>query len=127
MRKLTLGDAAKRSGMSKATISKALKSGRISGEKLPVANGRYEFRIDPSELDRVFPHKQQHQHTNEQIETTRNTTETAVLEAKLHAAERLIEELKEDRDQWRQAANRLLSSPNIEPSRGLWLRLFGKK
>lgn len=126
MKKLTLGDAAKRSGMSKATISKALKSGRLSGEKHPVANGRYEFRIDLSELDRVFPHKQNDEHKIEQTETQRNSTETAVLEAKLYAAERLIEELREDRDQWRQATNRLLSAPKANASKGWISRLFGK-
>ena len=47
----TLGDAAKATGLSKPTISKAIKTGRLSATKNP--NGSYS--IDPSELHRVYP------------------------------------------------------------------------
>jgi hypothetical protein len=45
----TLGDAAKQAGISKPTLSKAIKSGRLSAEKQP--NGS----IQPTELFRIFP------------------------------------------------------------------------
>ena len=47
----TLGQAAKATGKSKPTISKAIKEGRLTGRKQP--NGEYE--IEPSELFRVYP------------------------------------------------------------------------
>ena len=47
----TLGDAAKATGKSKATISKAIKSGRISAIKDETGT----FQIDPAELHRVYP------------------------------------------------------------------------
>jgi hypothetical protein len=46
----TLGVAAKQAGVSKPTLSKAIKSGRISAEKQP--DGSY--RIQPAELFRVY-------------------------------------------------------------------------
>ena len=47
----TLGAAAKASGKSKATISKAIKSGRLSALKDEMG----VYRIEPAELNRVYP------------------------------------------------------------------------
>jgi hypothetical protein len=47
----TLGQAAKATGTSKPTLSRAIKSGRLSGQKQP--DGSY--LIDPAELHRVYP------------------------------------------------------------------------
>jgi excisionase family DNA binding protein len=47
----TLGEAAKATGLTKPTLSKAIKSGRISA----VRNDNGSYTIDPSELHRVFP------------------------------------------------------------------------
>lgn len=51
MTMLTLGQAAKKTGLSKTAIARAIKSGRLSGTK----NESGEYRIDPSELSRVYP------------------------------------------------------------------------
>jgi hypothetical protein len=48
--KLSLGQAAKETGLDKSTISRAIKSGKLSAERQE--SGRYE--IDPAELFRVF-------------------------------------------------------------------------
>lgn len=48
---LTLGQAAKETGVSKTAISRAVKSGRISAQRSD--NGDYQ--IDPAELFRVYP------------------------------------------------------------------------
>ncbi len=53
MTTLTMGQAAKETGISKATLSKALKSGRLSY----VAKSTAGYEIDPAELFRVFPPK----------------------------------------------------------------------
>jgi excisionase family DNA binding protein len=47
----TVGQAAKATGKSKPTISRAIKTGAISATK----NGDGSYTIDPAELHRVFP------------------------------------------------------------------------
>ncbi len=48
---LTMGQTAKQAGISKATLSRAIKSGKISAKK----NTRGGWDIDPAELFRVYP------------------------------------------------------------------------
>ena len=131
----TLGEAAKAVGKSKATISKALKSGKMTGTKNP--DGSYT--IDPSELHRVYPPATPQTVQGEQSETPtethttpKETVELIELRVKLEAAQQRIADLQEDRDHWRQQANRLLSSPaRSEPpvgfsgAKSLWKRLLG--
>ena len=129
----TLGEAAKATGKAKATISKAIKSGRISA--LKGDDGRY--RIDPSELHRVYsptPHKTSEP---EQYETPKkpevNTRETNIireLEIFLEAAKQRLtdrddqlSDLREDRDKWRQQATALLEDRR---PRSMFARMIGK-
>jgi len=118
----TLGQAAIAVGKSKATISKAIKSGKISAEKQ--ANGSY--KIEPSELHRVYPPALSTVEP-ERIETPSSTVvnlrETIELEVKLKAAEQRISDLEEDREHWRQQANRLLTNQE-QNSKGWFKRLF---
>ena len=125
----TLGEAARATGKSKATISKAIKSGRVSARKDEIGT----FHIDPSELHRVYPPTV----STEQKETPVNTPEKVnidgtirELQARLEAArERLsdkemaITDLREDRDRWRQQATALLSDHRPQ---GFLKRLFGR-
>ena len=126
----TLGEAARATGKSKATISKAIKSGRLSARKDETGT----FHIDPSELHRVYPPTV----SSEQEETPNNTLARAdndgtirELQARLEAAherltdkETVIADLKEDRDRWRQQATALLV--DHRPTKGLIARLFGR-
>lgn len=121
----TLGEAAKAVGKSKATISKAIKTGKISAQK----NEDGSYTIDPSELHRVYPPAPSETVTGERYETPRETPEETVelieLRVKLEAAQQRIADLQEDRDQWRQQANRLLASPpRQEEPKGFWKKLF---
>lgn len=120
---LTLGKAALEVGKSKPTILKALKTGRLSGTKVGS-----EWQIESSELFRVYPPiAKVNENTSHQVNPPENPIEVAVLQAKLDAAHQQIEDLKEDREHWRQQANRLLSSPILPASTpSLWQRLFGK-
>lgn len=125
----TLGEAAKATGMSKATISKAIKNGRISASK----DESGTFKIDPSELHRVYPPTV----SSEQKETPTNTPAKAdidgtirALQARLEAAqERLsdkdtvIADLREDRDRWRQQATALLED---QRPKGFLRKLLGR-
>ena len=119
----TLGEAANAVGKSKATISKAIKNGRISAQKQK--NGSYQ--IDPAELHRVYPPVSSTVES-ERLETPSETVgklrESIELELKLQAAEKRIAELEDDREHWRQQATRLLSHSGEKP-KGFWARVFG--
>lgn len=125
----TLGEAAKATGKSKATISKAIKSGRISASK----DDTGAFRIDPSELHRVYPPTPSGEQEETRKAATVNTQETGdfkALQARLEAAherladkEAVIADLREDRDKWRQQATALLEDKR---PKGFLQKLFGR-
>jgi excisionase family DNA binding protein len=123
---LTLGQAASQAGISKSYFSKLIKTGKISAERQP--NG--EWRIDPSELDRL-PHilSRQHrknvqsEHTDTPIEHTSWQGERDVLLALLRDREQQIQDLRQDRDAWRvQAEHLLLVAPTKSKPR--WWEVF---
>lgn len=126
----TLGEAAKATGKSKATISKAIKSGKISAMKDEAGT----FHIDPAELHRVYPLtvSSEHEETREKpIENTANDGLIRELQARLEAAqerladkETVISDLRDDRDKWRQQATALLTGHKSKS--GFWARLIGK-
>lgn len=112
--KLTLGQAAKECGKSKATLSKAIKSGRLS----VVSKSTAGFEIDPAELFRVFPiERSQANDANNRKpldETGVNAAEIAVLQAQNEALEAQIAMLREmvdkadaNADEWRKQAQTL--------------------
>jgi hypothetical protein len=140
----TLGEAAKATGISKASISRAINSGRISAVK----NESGAFSIEPVELHRVYPAKSSATVSATPSETARNTegnigntSNFNVLQARLDAA---LEQLR-DRDgtigdlrqrldrsdeERREAQARvigLLAGPGpTESKRGFFGRLFGR-
>lgn len=135
----TLGAAAKASGRSKATISKAIKSGRLSALKDETG----VYRIELAELNRVYPitvdgNRDRTPRTPEETPDERSTIRE--LQARLEAAqerlvdkEALIADLREDRDRWRQQATALLADqralplpeqPPAQRPKGFWKRLF---
>lgn len=122
---ISLKQAAEVTGKSKPTILRALQSGKISGRK--DENG--EWKIAPSELDRVFPPVKR-----TDTDETQKINETLVLRRELellHEQRRrdheLIEDLRKDRDQWRQQATSLLThdrpKAQNQPVDGLRVRL----
>jgi hypothetical protein len=133
---LTLGQAAKVTGFGKTTLTRAIKAGRLSATRRE--DGSYA--IDPSELSRVY------KVTPETAETVSSTGYTArratpegevratlrdpdvhtllaVAQAELrHLSERLEEvkasqdDLRRERDDWREQAQRLaLAAPIAAP------------
>lgn len=143
----TAGQAAQATGKNIATITRAIKSGKISAQK--DASGAW--RIDASELHRRFPisaqdlRKPQMQSDAPPLQE-KSMSQTAALEQELAALrervvaqselleERVgqISDLKEDRDRWRQHATNLLSAANqnsennTKPRFSMW-RIFNKK
>ena len=123
----TAGQAAKVAGVSTATITRAIKRGRLSGSK----DGNGSWRIDPAELHRIYPDARAQDDTGVAVQSdaiplqdSDLQREVAVLEERLRAAEALrsmAEELRaaaeQDRDSWRAQAERLtkaLPAPVME-------------
>jgi excisionase family DNA binding protein len=136
---LTLGEAAKQSGFSKSTISRAIHDGKLSAQKSVETNS---FKIDPAELHRY----------TEAMQVVRNTVETepekrvatplkdngtgsetsfetllkeakerAELEARARLAEerlsdlkQQVEDIKRQRDKWQEQAERLAIAPPVQ-------------
>lgn len=127
--KYTAGQAAQATGKNIATITRAIKSGKISAEK--DASGAW--RIDASELHRMFPmnaqdlRKPQMQsdasplQEQSKSQTAAFEQELATLRERVAAQSEMLEEragqiadLREDRDRWRQQATSLLSDLRIK-------------
>src|SRR5262245_26212211 len=111
---LTLGQAATEAGVSKATISRAIKSGRLSAVR---SDGCNSFAIDPAELFRVYRRNDRNGATK-QTATPRKMAEAHLkaeiegLRAQLTTMRELANELKGQRDAWQcqaEASQRLLS------------------
>ena len=124
-------------GKSVPTVTRAIKRGDLTATKLE--RGGYE--IDVSELTRVFDAVTPESDTKPNTLGHETASETRVLEVKLEASEalnqRLLDELadmKEQRNKWQAAADRLLLTSNQNtaqeahkaPSSGLFGFLRGK-
>lgn len=111
--KLTASQAAKETGKSIPTITRAIKSGKISGER--TESGGY--LIEPSELFRVFKRI-----TNETNVThkkldheTHQERHNSDLEKRISLLEETLADVRADRDEWREQAKRLsLALPKPE-------------
>jgi len=130
--KYTAGQAAKAVGVSKATITRALQNGKISGSKDD--NGAWS--IDPAELHRVFPpvaHEPTETPVMKQPATSDKGNETGVLERENQMLREALIEARQERDRWHQIAERLSIAPPVlapipqKPARGFWSRLFRKE
>lgn len=132
--KYTAGQAAKATGVATATITRALKSGKISGQK--DENGSWV--IDPAELHRVFPPVSQKEHESSSMKQNATPYEAPERAGEIRALERevltlrdALSDAREDRDKWRDMAERLAlaspeKSPAPAPKPGFWSRLLGK-
>lgn len=141
MATVSMTKGAELAGVSKGTVSKALKSGRLSyAEKTD--NG---YLIDTSELFRVFPPKQKETVDESRFDTSDGNRETLINSGGLQREIELLREQLQDRDgvvsdlrqrldkseeERREAQARvigLLTGPEAtESKRGFFGRLFGR-
>lgn len=141
MATVSMTKGAELAGVSKGTVSKALKSGRLSyAEKTD--NG---YLIDTSELFRVFPPKQKETVEESHSDTPDGNRETLINSGGLQREIELLREQLQDRDgvvsdlrqrldkseeERREAQARvigLLTGPDAaESKRGFFGRLFGR-
>jgi excisionase family DNA binding protein len=130
MATLSLGQAAKLASVGKTTLTRAIKSGRLSAERQ--IDGSY--RIDPAELSRVYELKAETPATasaTSHVVHHATPAETGALQAQIEGLREILrradlaaEELKADRDHWRkqaESAQRLLSDQT--PRRRGWFGL----
>ncbi len=94
---LSLNQAAREAGRSKATLLEAIRNGRLSAKK--DEKGRYQ--IDLSELFRVYPVTVSEPGTKTGTDPPPTTAETALFRQKTELLERIIENLEEERDDLR--------------------------
>jgi len=130
MKHLTLGEAAKMTGKSKPTISKAIKDGKISANKVDGV-----FQIEVSELLRVYPAKSETDaNTTPSSGNAENTAITDLqikhLEEKLRDAEHRMMKLEQERDQAiddaRSDRARFMALLEDNRPKGFWARFTGK-
>lgn len=112
--KYTAGQAAKAAGVATATITRALKSGKISGQK--DENGAW--MIDPSELHRIYPPISLKDHESTFVKHHATLVASSAIAPEISALERELQTLRdalndarEDRDKWRDMAERLSLAP----------------
>lgn len=138
---LTLSQAAKETGRSKSTISKAIDTGKLSYIEKTTAG----YKLDPSEVFRVFPMPSNANGENAKIEQSRTHSndlendflkrENTLLREQVERERERVEREREQADYWRQTATMLLSHrpepPEIKPTGNkedspLWRKLFGR-
>ena len=128
MAKLTLGQAAKQVGKSKPTISKAIKDGKLSGEKI---DGVYQIEV--SELLRVYDAVSE---TTEAAASPApqasavSEVEKRFLEEKVADLEARLTDMKDERDTAQKEARedraRMMALIEDKRPKGFWSRLTGK-
>lgn len=122
---ITLREASEKVGVTRQTLMKAIKTGRVSAEKSD--NG--EWRIEPVELFRVWPPVNEVQ---QPLQDGLTSSDTPGLQAENRLLREQIAELREDRNAWREQAQRLAltdqrATPQPVPQRGFWSRLFSRQ
>ena len=125
---ITLRKAVEEFDVSRPTLTKALKSGKISGSK----DSKGVWQVDPSELSRVYKPRGKEQETAHKSEQVENTPDFNYLKGKVDALEAQVEDLKEQRDRAEERASnsdaRLYGLlQDLRPSkRSWWQRLWGE-
>jgi len=133
----TMGQAAKEAGVSKATLSRAIKSGKVSATK----NDKGGWDIDPAELFRVYPRNTSNGSGNGSMKQTATpdatASETAVLQAEIAGLRERLDDMKatlererenvererEQVDKWQQQAESLRLLADQRPRKRGWFGL----
>jgi len=136
---LSLQQAADATGKEKSTISRAIKSGRMSGVKTDKGN----YEIDPAELFRVFPPKAEPEENTGQKQhgaPGELASENRELKARVELLGEMVRKIESERDDLRRRLDKeaeerratqtkltaLLTDQRAKPPRaGFWRRLFG--
>ena len=134
MATITLGEASRLTGLGKSTLARAIKAGRLSATRTDA--GTYE--IDTSELFRVYapaatqPVAATDGATGDVVHHATSDAGAALLEAQIESLKtvgemlrRQVDDLKSERDAWRETAQRLTIAPPAPRSWWRWRRAAG--
>lgn len=91
----TVGTAAKATGKSKPTISRAIKNGLISAARTPDGSG---YLIDAAELHRVFPPLPSASNETPAVTQHETPSETGMLQVEIRMLRERLEEVTTDKD-----------------------------
>ena len=128
--KVSVREAVKHYQVSRPTLMKHLKEGKLSANK----DGQGTWEIDQSELTRVYKARKSNDHADPSsfptLNSSINSNENSLLQVKLDAAIETIERLEADKADWKQQAQSLarLMPPDgagEAPKRSLWARIRG--
>jgi Helix-turn-helix domain len=100
----TLGQAARAAGVSKTTIQRAIKSGRLSASRQE--DGSYV--IDPAELHRAFPGVSRDGDGDGEMQQSVTANATGELRIEIEMLREQLAMLKDERDDLRSERDRLL-------------------
>ena len=98
----TLAEAATACGINKSTVLRAVKAGRISGTKDEFGT----WHVEAVELHRIFPPAAAAAASPEAL--PRHAPADAATDALVAELRAVIADLRQDRDQWREQAQRLV-------------------
>jgi len=137
---LTLGQAARLTGTSKTTITRAIKAGRLSATRRD--DGGYS--IDPAELSRVYDIKPETPATGDATgDVVHRATpasgspatpatpdvemiaRVAAMEAELRGLKDMVAELRQARDGWQAQAERVTLALPAPERKSWWKRIAG--
>lgn len=131
--KLSASEAAKRTGKSVPTITRAIKSGKISADRQPEGG----YQIDPAELFRVFPAVTGNDNATPPKLGNETPNETSILQREVEMLREMLEQergtvadlrrrLDDEAEERRSLATRLLTDQRPQAKPGLLARLLGK-
>lgn len=126
MSTISLRQAVEQFDVSRPTLTKALKNGKISGSK----DAKGTWSVESSELTRVYKSRRKEQESEHQLKRLENITDFNYLKGKVDALEAQLEDLKEQRDRAEERASnsdaRLYGLlEDLRPSkRSWWQRLW---
>tara|TARA_R110002020_G_scaffold453247_1_gene667975 strand:+ start:348 stop:728 length:381 start_codon:yes stop_codon:yes gene_type:complete len=124
--KLTLGEASKLTGISKPTISKAVKDGKVSGKK----NNKGVFEIEKSELIRVYPEVKAGADKpikfTKEMATNAAEIENKFLKEKIEELEKQIQKTEAREDAANKRLDTVLVQLEDQRPKTFWQRLSGK-
>ncbi|MBN9890564.1 helix-turn-helix domain-containing protein [Salipiger abyssi] len=131
----TLGQAAKEAGCSKATISRAIKNGKLSASRLEDNS----YQINPAELQRWVDSNGHRNSKMKQIatqdETAETPRETSGLQVELEALRQIADDRQKTIDDLRQRLDAeseerrkltAMVTDQRQPPKGFWARLTGR-
>ena len=120
---LSATQAAKKVGKSVPTITRAIKNGKLTAK--PRDKGGWI--IEATELFRVWPAVSNDSDVIPPKLQSETPNETNVLQREVELLREMLDEVKTDRDSWREQANKItaLIEDQSGNKRGFWARLTG--